>query len=215
MAASSTEAVIDTLVRDAKPVARLRPPLLRAGLWLGAALAAMAFVIAGFADMGMARQHADATPWLVEMAGTLATGCLAVVAAFHLSLPDRSPRWALLPLPALALWLAGSGVGCWRQWMVVGEAGSLELGESAHCLLFILGVGLPVGAALLWALRRARPLAPLPVALTGALGAASLAAFLLQFFHPFDVTVMDLAIHALAVGLVVTIWGIGGRRVLG
>jgi hypothetical protein len=215
MAARTTEAVIETLVRDAKPVARLRPPMLRACLWLGVALAAMAAVITGFADMDMARRHARAVSWLVEMAGTLATGCLAVIAAFHLSLPDRSPRWALLPLPALALWLAGSGVGCWRQWMVVGEAGSLELGESAHCLAFILGVGVPLGAALLWALRRARPLAPLPVALTGALGAAALAAFLLQFFHPFEVTAMDLAVHGLAVGMVVAIWGAGGRRMLG
>ena len=43
---------------------------------------------------------------------SLLTGATAVVAAAHLALPDRSRRWALLPLPFLALWLTASGVGC-------------------------------------------------------------------------------------------------------
>jgi hypothetical protein len=213
--AGSTEALIASLVRDARPVARLRPPLWRAGLWLGTVLAVGAAAIIGFANRDAALMHAEDPAWFVELAGTLATGCFAVVAAFQLSLPNRSPRWALLPLPALAVWLAGSGAGCWRQWVARGAGGSLELGESLHCLAFILGVGLPLGGGLLWALRRSRPLAPLPVALTGALGAAALAAFLLQFFHPFAVTAMDLAVHAVAVGGVLAVSALGGRRVLG
>lgn len=39
----------------------------------------------------------------------------------------------------------------------------------------------------------------------GGLAAAGLAAFLLQFFHPFDVTVMDLLLHTLAVGIVLLV----------
>jgi hypothetical protein len=210
----STEALIDSLVRDARPVARLRPPMRRAIRFLCVVLAVGGAAILLFADRAAMQAHAEHPEWLVELAGTLSTGCLATIAAFHLSLPDRSPRWALLPLPALAVWLAGSGAGCWREWLVRGEAGSLEVGESTHCLAFILGVGLPLGLALLWVLRRARPLAPLPVALTGALGAAALSAFLLQFFHPFEVTVMDLAVHAFAVCVVVSVAGLGGRRVL-
>jgi hypothetical protein len=210
----STEAVIDALVRDARPVARLRPPMTRACGWLALIVASEGAIIAAFADLDTAREHARAAAWLIEMAGTLATGCLAVIAAFHLSLPDRSRRWALLPLPAFAVWLLGSGAGCWEDWLRVGKSGSLEIGESMDCLAFILGVGIPLGAVLFWSLRRARPLSPLPVALTGALGAAAFAAFLLQFFHPFQVTVMDLTIHLLAVGVVVAAWGLGGRRVL-
>ena len=34
---------------------------------------------------------------------------------------------------------------------------------------------------------------------------AALAAFLLQFFHPFDVTFMDLSVHLVAVGIVVAV----------
>jgi hypothetical protein len=35
------------------------------------------------------------------------------------------------------------------------------------------------------------------------LGVASLAAFLLQFFHPFDVTVIDLGLHLAGIATVV------------
>jgi hypothetical protein len=54
-------------------------------------------------------------------------------------------------------------------------------------------------------LRRARPLDALPVAAVGTLGVAATAAFVLQFFHPFDVTVIDLALHLAAIALVVLI----------
>jgi hypothetical protein len=37
----------------------------------------------------------------------------------------------------------------------------------------------------------------------GALGVAALAAAALQFFHPFDVTVTDLALHGAAAGVVI------------
>ena len=45
----------------------------------------------------------------------------------------------------------------------------------------------------------------------GGLGVAGIAAFLLQFFHPFDVTLLDLAIHAVAVGLVVGVSAVSAR----
>jgi uncharacterized membrane protein len=64
-------------------------------------------------------------------------------------------------------------------------------------------VSLPLAVSLIVLLRRARPLAPVRVAAMGALGVAAIAAFILQFFHPFDVTFMDLGIHAVAVAIVV------------
>jgi len=54
-------------------------------------------------------------------------------------------------------------------------------------------------------LRQARPIAPLPGAARGALGGAATAAFILEFFHPFDVTVIDLTLHVSAVCLVVVL----------
>jgi hypothetical protein len=199
---SGTDGLIERLAAAAEPVRRLRPPVLRAGLWLAAVTAALAAAIALFADVTIfARRAADAKLAL-ELAGTALTGILAVIAAFELSLPDRSARWALLPLPALGLWIASSGYSCWRHWISIGPEG-WEIGESWHCFRFILGVSLPLAVSLMVLLRRARPLAPIRVAAVGALGVAAIAAFILQFFHPFDVTFMDLGIHAAAVAIVV------------
>jgi hypothetical protein len=202
--ADSTDQLVEMLARNVVPVRRLKPPMIRAALCLGTIALLGAFVIFIFADLRVFATRARHAELDVELLGTFTTGCLAVIAAFQLSLPDRSLRWAFLPLPTLALWLGGSGAGCYRQWLI-DRNGAWKLGESGHCFLFILGVGLPLGAALLLALRQARPIAPLRVAIMGGLGASSLAAFLLQFFHPFDVTMMDLTIHAVAVTLVVSV----------
>jgi hypothetical protein len=201
--AQGTDQLIEHLAADAQPVRRLSPPLRRAGLWLLAITVIVTAAIVTFADWHNFAERARDPRLIIEMIGTLATGIAAVVAAFQLSLPDRSRGWLLLPLPPLALWLASSGYGCYRNWLTLGPSG-WELGDSAHCLRFILGMSLPLGASLLIALRRASPLAPLPVGAAGGLGVGALAAFALQFFHPFDVTVMDLAVHAVAVGLVVS-----------
>jgi hypothetical protein len=200
--ATSTDDLIVALARDAAPVRRLRPPLARALVWLAGIALPAAVAVAAFANWSVFDRRIENPDLAIELAGTLLTGCTAVIAAFYRSLPDRSRYWSLLPVPSLVVWLSGSGMGCWRHW-VAQVGGDWRLGESADCFCFILGLGLPLSAILLWALRRARPLAPVPVAALGGLGAAALAAFLLQFFHPFDVTWMDLSVHATAIGIVV------------
>jgi hypothetical protein len=89
-----------------------------------------------------------------------------------------------------------------------------EIGHSVDCLLFIIANSLLLGAPLIWRLSRARPIEPLPVALLGGLGTAALAAFLLQFFHPFAVTFIDLAVHVVAILLVVSAAALINRRAL-
>lgn len=200
----STERLIEHLASEALPVRRLSAPALRASLFLLSALALAALAIVLFAKLPVFERRISDPKLAIEVAATLATGILAVLAAFELSLPDRSPRWALLPVPTLVLWIASSGYSCWRHLVVHGPDG-WAVGESAECFRFILVVSLPLGAALLLMLRRARAIAPVRVAALGALGVAALAAFVLQFFHPFDVTFMDLAIHLVAVGLVVLV----------
>ncbi len=206
----ATERLIDRLVAEAEPVRRLRPPALRALLWLLVIAALSALAILLFADLDTFARRAADPKLRLELIGTALTGIAAVVAAFELSLPDRASGWALLPIPPLVLWIASSGYSCYRHWIVFGPGG-WEIGESAHCFRFILAVSVPLGVSLLVLLRRARPLAPVKVAAVGGLGVAAIAAFLLQFFHPFDVTFMDLAIHAAAVGIVVGTVSIGGR----
>jgi hypothetical protein len=197
-----TDILIDRLSDGLSPVARLRPPFARALLWLAAVSVVSAALVSRYADLEVFISRAADPHVALELVGTLGTGVLAVVAAFMVSVPDRSARWALVPLPAFALWIGNSGYACWRNWISAGPGG-WTVGESAECFLWILTFGLTLGAALMLALRRARPLSPLLPAVVGGLGVAALAAFLLQFFHPFDVTVMDLALHLAGVGLIV------------
>ena len=104
-------------------------------------------------------------------------------------------------------------MGCLENGLGLGPAGD-RLGESGGCFRFILMVSLPIAVTLLMVLRRARPLLPLRVALSGAIGVAALAAFVLMFFHPFEVTLIDLAMHALAVILVVALAALLRRTAL-
>ena len=208
--ADATDRLIARLVEGAGPVRRLRPPVVRAMIWLLAVAALGALVVLLFSNLAVFARRASDPKLDWELAGTLLTGILAVLAAFELSVPDRSPHWALLPLPSLALWVASSGYSCYRHWISFGPGG-WEIGESAQCFRFILAIGIPLGASLLVLLRKSRPLAPARVAAVGGLGVAALAAFLLQFFHPFDVTFMDLSVHLTAVGIVVGLSTLGGR----
>jgi len=147
----------------------------------------------------------------IDLAATALTGVAGVIAAFHLALPDRPRTWALLPLPFLGVWLSTSGLGCYQAWIERGPEG-LTSGPSLHCLLFILATSLPVGGFLFWSLAKAKPLFPTSTAAIGGLGVAALCAFLLQFFHPFEVTLMDLALHLAAVSLVVMAASTVGAR---
>jgi hypothetical protein len=200
----ATDTLIDRLSRDLKPVKRLAPPYVRAGLWLAAIAVLGAALVAGFSDMPTFMRRASEPKLTLELIGTLLTGILAVIAAFELSLPDRTIRWALLPLPSFLLWIGSSGYSCWRQIAVRGPNG-WHAGEGAHCFLWIVAFGVPLAVSLFLLLRRSQPLSPGPVAAMAGLGVASLAAFLLQFFHPFDVTFLDLGAHLSAVAAVVIV----------
>lgn len=199
---SGTDRLIERLAAAAQPVRRLQPPVLRAGLFLAAVAAVLAAVVLLFADLDLFARRAADPKLAAELVFTLLTGILAVIAAFELSLPDRAAAWALLPLPSLALWIASSGYSCWRHFLVHGPEGWI-IGESANCFRFILAVSVPLAVCLVILLRRAAPLTPVRVAAVGGLGVAAIAAFTLQFFHPFDVTFMDLAVHAAAVAIII------------
>ena len=193
-----TSQLIERLAAEARPVRRLRPPGWRAMLWLTVAGVVIALAIGLLSDLPLFMQRAQSARLDWEMAGMLLAGVLAVIAAFHLSLPDRSGLWALLPLPPLGVWLASMGYNCYQHWFTDGWA----LGSSWDCLKFIVGASVPLGGTLFFLLRRAAPLAPVRVAALGGLGVGSIAAFTLQFFHPFDVTFMDLATQMVAVAAV-------------
>jgi hypothetical protein len=199
-----TEDLIQRLAQGLQPVKRLRPPVVRASLWLGVIALLAGALILGFSHLAVFTQRASDPKLAIELAGTLITGILATVAAFELSLPDRPLKWALLPIPSLVLWIGSSSYSCWRQWATHGPRG-WQFGESADCFLWIVAFGAPLGVSLFMLLRKSHPLEPGPVAAMAGLGVASLAAFLLQFFHPFDVTFIDLGMHLAAIATVIVL----------
>lgn len=205
--------LIGTLAAELRPVRRLPAPPLRALAWL-LLVAVFAGALALFADRAAMWHRLAASPdmWLAAL-GSLATMAAAALAAFELSVPGRSRAWALLPLPAAALWVGASGLGCLRAAVLPGTHVA-AIGEARDCLVFIIGLSVPLAAALFVMLRRAYPLAPALTAAMAGLASAAAAATLLNFFHPFDAAATDLAVHAVAVALVVVAAQALGRRAL-
>jgi hypothetical protein len=210
MSVRTTDELIGTLSQGLAPVRPLRPPALRALLWLGAVALLVGAALSRWADFAIIAARTAEPRLALECAATLLTGLTAVLAAFCLSVPDRTSLWRYALLPPLLLWIATSGLGCLQYGSGLGPAGQ-RLGESSHCFVFIVLVSTPLALLLYAVLRRARPLEPLPVALSAALGVAALAAFVLQFFHPFDTTLIDLAAHLAAVAVVVAVAGLSRR----
>jgi hypothetical protein len=208
---SANERLIRDLATDLVPVQRLRPPSVRALTWL-AVVAAIAIMFAEIGDLSALGYRLSAAPdmWL-SLTGSTLTAILAAIAAFQLSLPDARRAWALLPLPAALLWIVASGVGCLRTWFVPGTHAA-DLSEARDCLIFIVGLAVPLSALLITMLRRAYPLQPELTALIAGLASAAAAATLLNFFHPFDAAASDLAAHVFAVAIVIGAnWGFNGR----
>lgn len=211
------DGLIADLVADLRPVRPLSTPWVRAAGWLAVVLA-LAAALAAYSDLAAMQHRLMAVPdmWLAVVGSTL-TVFLAAFAAFQLDLPDRSPLWSLLPLPGLALWIGASGMGCARTWLI-GGATAASMQETEKCLMFIIGLSVPLSVLIFVMLRRGFSLYP---SLTGAmagLAVASAAATLLNFFHPFDAALTDLAVHAGVVLIVVLanrfLGGVnfGGRR---
>ena len=97
-----TSDLIDALVDSATPVRRLRPPLVRAGIWLALAAAVLALLcVAHGVRSDLAARLQQPVFVVSRSARSLATAILASLASFKLGLPDSSRRWLLLPLPAL------------------------------------------------------------------------------------------------------------------
>ena len=215
MTPSRTDTLIDRLATDMRPVRPLRAPALRALIAVAviALVAGLAIIILGnIGELG--RRYAGHEALLaLEMAAMLATGVLAIIAAFFVSIPGGSNRWLAAPIPSLAIWLLVSGVGCYGDFVRRGGI-EWELGESMHCLLFILATSAVLTPLLIWRLARAKPINPLPVALLGGLGIAATSAFVLIFFHPFAVTFIDLAVHLVAILIVVGAVGLLSRPAL-
>ncbi|MFJ4292977.1 NrsF family protein [Cupriavidus sp. NPDC089707] len=202
-----TPDLIDSLVADATPVRRLRPPAVRAARWL--LLAALVIVLAALhhgvrPDLALKL----AQPVFVSgVAAAVLTAVLAAIAAFIASVPGRSPRWLMLPVPAVLVWIGTIGYGCLTDWVRIGPGG-ISLGETASCFATLMVVGLPLSFAMLFMLRYVARLSPGPVAMCAGLAVAAMTATALSLLHPLDATVMILLWNF---GVALLLVGVSGR----
>lgn len=208
--ARSTERLIRELGDGLTPVRRIDAPNRLALLWLGVSvLVAAGLAVVFDTQAAMARLGSATDMWLAAL-GSVLTAALAAKAAFELAMPGRPRLWAVLPLPALLLWIGASGMGCLRTWATSGWDGRVHSG----CLLHIIAISAPLAVAMVVMLRRAYPLHPVLTAMLAGLACAAASAAVLSLFHPGDAAAADLVFHGLAVMLVTAGLTVSGRRLL-
>ncbi len=207
----ATPDIIDSLVANAAPVRRLRPPVARAAGWLLFAALMLALLAVSHdvrPDLALRLRQPE---FVIGVAASLATGVLAAIASFLLSIPDRSRAWLLLPLPALFVWVSTLGYGCLINWVSL-QPGSLPFGEEAGCFALLVLTGVPLSLAMLIMLRHAALLAPTRVAISGGLAVAAVTATALSIFHDHDASAIILIWNFGTAVLLVALGGAFGSR---
>lgn len=206
----TTQDLIESLVSGVTPVRRLFPPVARAALWLlfAAAIVALLAVSHGLRpDLGRRLQQ---PLFITGISASLLTGMLAAVAAFIVSLPDRSRLWPLLPAPAFALWVSTLGYQCLTDWVRLQPDG-IHLGETADCFATLVLTGVPLWFALLVMLRYVALLRSIAAAMAASLAVAAIASTALSLFHTLNASAMiltwNLGAAALLIGLGSASWG--------
>lgn len=207
-----TDELIDSLVERAAPVRRLRPPLVRATLWLAFAGLLIALIAAGHGMRADFAQRLQQPAFAVTIGAALATGIFSALAAFTISIPGRSRWWLALPLPPLAVWMSTIGYGCFADWVSLGPDG-FRFGEELRCIALLVLTSVPLATALAAMLRYAAMLRSGAVALAGGLAIAAITATALPLFHDHDATAMILVWNLGTAVLITGIAGLFGRRV--
>ena len=208
-----TSDLIEALVADARPVRRLRPPVLRAALWLLLPGLVFGLLVLAHGLRPDLAQRLREPAFLLSLAASLFTGVLAAAASFMLNLPDRTRAWALLPVPAVVLWVATIGAGCLTDWADLGPD-AMQLGESARCFVTVLVTSVPLSLGMFVMLRHGAVLLPNTVTLTGSLAVAAMSATAMMLFHQLDASVMVLVWNLGIATLIVAVGSTVGRRLL-
>jgi hypothetical protein len=199
-----TAALIQALVIDAAPVRPLRSPGIRAALWLATAAVAAAAMIFAATGITIFKAGAANPRALAEWWAMVATGVVGITAAHHLAIPGHSRHWRKAAWWPAALWLALAVAGCLSGPNGVSWTDGSNLWHYLECFGFVIGCGVPLAIVLSGSVRRALPVWPTDTAIQGCLGAGALAIAFMRFFHPVDLSVIDLASHFTAVALVVS-----------
>jgi len=209
----ATPDLIESLAANMKPVRRLKPPVMRATGWLLLAAVVVTLLAVSQGIRPDLTQRLQDPTFAAGMLGAALTGVLAAIAAFLVSLPDRSRLWLLLPAPAVAIWLSNIGYQCLTQWISMGPNG-VSLGEATRCLATLVLTSLPLSLAMLVMLRYAAPLRPTAVTFMGSLSVAAITATALSLFHSADATLMIIMFNIGTAAMFVGLGGLFGRRML-
>ncbi len=209
---TETPEFIDALVANAAPVRRLRPPLLRAALWISLAALVLALLAVTHGVRPDFSARVAQPTFVVGTSAALLTGFLAAIAAFIISLPDRSRFWALLPVPALLVWLSTVGYGCLTDWVSAGADG-VHMGEAVRCFATLVLTSVPLSLAMVVMLRHAALLRAAPVALCGSLAVAAVTSSALSLLHDLDATIMILVWNLGTAALISGFGAAFGRKV--
>jgi hypothetical protein len=183
-------------------------------LWLAFAGLVIALIVMGHGLRPDLMPHLHQPAFAVTTAASLATGILSAIAAFVISLPDRSRWWFLLPMPALAVWVSTIGYGCLTDWVSLGPEG-VRFGEELRCFSILVLTSVPLTIALGVMLRYAAMLRAGAVAMTGGLAIAAITASALPLFHNHDATAMILTWNLGTALLITAITSVFGRRLFG
>lgn len=207
-----TEALIETLAKDAAPVRRLDPPSRRTGWWL---LLALPVVAAGAAIDGLRPDLAQCLAearFVLEQGAALLTGVLAGWAALASTVPG-TPAWRLaLPLVPATMWLASVGEGCWREWLAWGAGGLADKLWTPVCLPEVVATSVVPIAVMVAMARRGASFRPARTGALAALAAASLASAGLSLSHEEDAAVTALVWHLGTAGVLTGLGAVAGRR---
>ncbi|CAA7624745.1 NrsF family protein [Magnetospirillum sp. SS-4] len=191
---TGTDDLIRRLAERAVPVRRLRPPLMRAALWLAVvvpALLGVALVMGPRVDLA---GHLAEPSALLTLGAGLVTAFCAAAAALALGIPGLSPGWALLPLPPMLVWLAGFGRQCVLEWLGLVEGSRLGL-PHPECLPDIVVMTAVPTVVMVMMVRRGAWLRPRLALAMGGLAVAALTNSALGLIHPDDAGLLVLLVQ--------------------
>lgn len=207
---AATEQLIESLAGNLQPVRPLRKPGLRAALWSGFATVVIAVIAAVGGSRADLAHALDEATFLVPLIGSWLTGVTAAVAAFQVSLPDRSRHWLWLPVVPILLWGTGFAVSCLSN---PGDiVGSLALLPESACLATIVLTSAALIVVFLPMLRRVKTLRPRLTAWLGCLAVAGFADTAHLLVHTEQDSLLALTVNLVPALVLVLLGGLAGKR---
>ena len=197
----SHDVLIHRLADRLLPVQRLPTPWVRASLWIMLWVGLAAAMVLWHGSSSLPEKLHDGREEIWGFGSAVLTAITASLAAFMLSIPGRTVRWALLPLPSLVMWISANGLGCLAE----GDTLPANGPSPQSCFKLILLLATPLSLIILVMLRRAFSTYPHLTATMAGLAAAAAAAVVLDLVHPVGTDAADASAHAAAVLLVVAV----------